>query len=72
MAWHEAINNRTWKKARRLSGLAKFERTTGTNQVGNKKVAKWRIPGSATNVKWAMLVRATEVIYKDLLRKENE
>jgi len=43
---YKAVLMPLWKRARRDSGLARFEREAMCRRIKNRRVKSWRIPGS--------------------------
>jgi len=59
-----------WRRARRLSGLARFERTCRLGTMGGRRMRAWRIPGTAEAGRHAMLERHAHSIAQELRREE--
>lgn len=62
--------DKLWTKARRLSGLARFERTS-TRKAGEGRHLKraWRVPGTCEAGQWCALNRHCQSIYRDLINE---
>lgn len=65
--------DKLWTKARRQSGLARFERTS-TRKVEEGRYLKraWRVPGTREAGEWCALNRRCQSIYRDLIDEARE
>jgi len=53
---------KVFRRARRLSGLAKFERQCGVAREGGRCRKAWRVPGTREAGQWSMLASETQRI----------
>jgi len=59
------------RKARRITGLARFERECKTDTMSGIKTKAYKIPGSISAGKWEMLRSATFSLYKKILSENS-
>jgi|TARA_R110002074_G_scaffold276565_1_gene447940 hypothetical protein len=68
----DPTTHKLWRKARRRSGVARFERTsTRCVMEGRYRKRAWRVPGTRENGQWSMLRRRCQDIYRNLTLEQS-